>query len=589
MYYSRQTHFDFLDAELKAQTNEYKKKLDTAAQYLLLKRGEMFVAQFITFKDGEMILKFSTNRSLPRKGEFLYCMVVPKELRDYHNWGEQTYGDLIKQKAYQTEIVCIWHSKSDESGYSIAGFRGVDIDFADAMSNAKGMILVLGPNKPPFEYITNLQSIVRRSPINDSNLLDIDYIPHSWNPTLLDSKKSISKFIQAQLELTNTLILQGPPGTGKTYMIAELCRNLCNQGKSVLVTALTNRALIEIAVKPALEELLNEGKVRKTNLSIDEQHELPKLVKAKELSPMRGYLMLSTYFITSGATNVAMPWFDYVIMDEASQALLAMFQVTKMLGAKQLWIGDVKQLPPVVSISEDKVTKKGYTPLVEGLNTLTECSTTPIYQLTETYRLSKRATDYTKIFYRGNYYPKQDNVNDYNLHNGGCKNILHKGGGPTLIKTDLQIGETVPKAALALAAILVQKLYEENKKLKIAVLTCMVETAKQLQQTIIQIAGNHDNLIVDTVARVQGLTTDVCIYVIPNSVTFRSLETRLFNVATSRAKGYTLIISDKDILTCRMSDEVRNYLTKLDSEFSFYFPLSQDAGKLKLDSSKILG
>lgn len=583
MKYSRQTHLDFLESELKAQTNVFKKKLDTAAQYLLLKRGEMFVSQFLMFKDGEMILKFSDNRSLPRKGEFLYCMILPKELRNYHNWGEQTYGDLVKQKAYYTEIVCIWHAKSNEKGYSIAGFRGTDVDFANAISDTKGIILVLGPNKPPYEYITNLQNVVSMSSTSESNLLDIDYSPHSWAPTLLDNKKSIAEFMEIQLELTNTIILQGPPGTGKTFMIAELCRSLCNKGKSVLVTALTNRALIEIAEKPALENLINEGKVWKTNLSIDEQHELPNLVRAKEMSPIRGNLMLSTYFITSGAADVTMPMFDYVIMDEASQALLAMFQVTRQLGIHQLWIGDVKQLPPVVSISEDKISQKGYTRLVDGLNSLTECLTVPIYQLTETYRLPQRAAEYTKVFYQGNYRPKFPNIVDFQLDKAFCKEVLHINGGPTLLKTDLPLGETAPKAALALTSILVKHIYEANKKIKLAVLTCMVETAKELQKAIVQTLGTHEDLIIDTVARVQGLTTDICIFVIPNSVTFRSLETRLFNVATSRAKGYTLIITDKNILNCRMSNEVRSYLQKLDNEFSFYYPFIGQEGKEQID------
>jgi hypothetical protein len=35
-------------------------------------------------------------------------------------------------------------------------------------------------------------------------------------------------------------------------MIAELCAKLCAEGKSVLVTALTNRALMEIAEKQAV-------------------------------------------------------------------------------------------------------------------------------------------------------------------------------------------------------------------------------------------------------------------------------------------------------------------------------------------------
>lgn len=575
MKYSRQTHFDFLESELKAQTNAFKKKLDTAAQYLLLKRGEMFVSQFLSFKDGEMILKFSVNRSMPRKGEFLYCMVLPKELRNYHNWGEMTYGDLVKQKAYFSEIVCIWHAKSSDPGYTIAGFRGVDIDFAEAISDANGIILVLGPNKPPYEYITNLQRVVKESADNESNLLDAEYIPHGWSPTLLDGKKSVSEFVQAQLTLSPTIILQGPPGTGKTYMIAELCRDFCKQGKSVLVTALTNRALMEIAEKKALANLVTDGKVMKTNLSVDEQHELPNLQRTKDLLPHKGVLMLSTFFITSGAADAAMPAFDYVIMDEASQALLAMFQVSRILGQRQVWIGDIKQLPPVVAISEDKINKRGYSQLVAGLNTLTECSAVPIYQLTDTYRLSKRATEFTKVFYNGNYFPKSTEVEDFQLGNSEISDILHAGGGPTLLKTELPIGEVAPKAALALAAIIVKKIYEQNKKINVAVLTCMVETAKQLQTAIFQTSGTHENLIVDTVARVQGLTTDVCVFVIPNTATFRSLEARLFNVATSRAKGYTLIITDKDIMECRMSKEVHAYLQKLEENFSFYYPIHE--------------
>jgi superfamily I DNA and/or RNA helicase len=37
-----------------------------------------------------------------------------------------------------------------------------------------------------------------------------------------------------------------------------------------------------------------------------------------------------------------------------------MFSATKLLGKKNIWIGDTKQLPPVVAINEDKVSKKNY-------------------------------------------------------------------------------------------------------------------------------------------------------------------------------------------------------------------------------------
>ena len=76
---------------------------------------------------------------------------------------------------------------------------------------------------------------------------------------------------------------------------------------------------------------------------------------------------------------------------------------------------------------------------------------------------------------------------------------------------------------------------------------------------------------------VQGLTTDICIYIVPNIHYLRTLEPRLFNVATSRAKKQTIIIADKEILEYyRMDKVVRGYLEKLDREFSFYLPYSKE-------------
>ena len=49
------------------------------------------------------------------------------------------------------------------------------------------------------------------------------------------------------------------------------------------------------------------------------------------------------------------------------------------------------------------------------------------------------------------------------------------------------------------------------------------------------------------------------------------LEKRLFNVATSRAKRHTIIIADKNVVTSStyLDKDVKNYLQKLDNEFSF--------------------
>ena len=121
------------------------------------------------------------------------------------------------------------------------------MEFANHIQNAEGMILVLGPNKPPFEYISNLQKIVNNKTNEEvGNIIDQDFNFAGWNPTLIGGKSNIVQFIKTQLELQDSLIILGPPGTGKTYLIAELIERLAYENRSILVTALTNRSLIEI-------------------------------------------------------------------------------------------------------------------------------------------------------------------------------------------------------------------------------------------------------------------------------------------------------------------------------------------------------
>lgn len=582
MIYSREEHTRFLEEELRAQTEAYKQKLDTSALFLLQDREELFVAQFLKFQDGEMILKFPNTRGIPRQGEYLYCFTVPKELRNYRDWGNKTYGDLIKTKTNYSEVVCIWQTPSTEKDFSIAGFRGVELEFAIHIQEAEGMILILGANKPPFEYIANLQSIVQNKNNESVNkILDQDFQVSDWTPSLLDNKNNIADFVLTQLALQDTLIIQGPPGTGKTYLIAEICERLCNQGKSVLVTALTNRALIEIVEKPALQGLLEEHRVFKTKLSVDEARAIKDLQQTKEVSPQPSNLILSTFFITSGqaAKTFNEPPFDYVIVDEASQALLGMFGGAKLLGEKNIWIGDTKQLPPVVALSDDKVSRKNYGALVDGLKAISETASLPIFQLTETHRLTERAANYSGIFYKNNLKSKAKGIRlTYSEMNLDYGKLFNPYGGSTLIKTDLKAGDFKPNNALKLAIELVQHLLKTNEKLHISVLTYFVETTKALQKAIFQTVGYHKNLLIETVSRVQGLTTDVTIFVVPNSSYHRSLENRLFNVATSRSKRHTLIITDKDVLTrSQIDNEVKSYLQRLNEEFSFYIQFDNSA------------
>ena len=572
MNIDRKKHWQFLEDELKAETEEFKKTYLTTALSLLNDSQEMFVAQFMSFKDGEMIMKFSNKRALPRKGEFLVCMVLPPDLQDYRNWGNKTYRDLYNARNNSSECVCIWHSPTNDRNYSLVGFSKVSVDFANYIEKATGIVLAFAPQRPPIEYAMNLQRVVEdKVSAGVSSVLDANYLYKDWKPLLI-RQDNVPNFVYSQLSLTDTMIIEGPPGTGKTYMISELCSRLCAEGKSVLVTALTNRALIEIAEKPAVKPLLDDHKIFKTNITMDELKELGKLEPIKNIAPIPGCLVMATYYISSGFAadlSIEQP-FDYVIMDEASQAILAMFAASEKMGKKNLWVGDTHQLPPIVILNGDLVKLCGYKPLIEGLKLLAENSSSPIYQLTTTYRFGERAASYTGMFYNDSLV---SNITSALQDIPSMSKVLSSSGGPSLILTDMPSGDSTPQFAIMMASFIVSLILNDNKSKEIAVLTCMKKTTRALQMAIAQNIGSKKNLVVDTVARVQGLTTDITLFFVPDYSYIRTLEYHLFNVATSRAREHTIIIADKYCLDCpTLNPQVRKYLERLKDERCLYVP-----------------
>ena len=63
--------------------------------------------------------------------------------------------------------------------------------------------------------------------------------------------------IAQRIERYNAVLVQGPPGTGKTHTIANLMGHFLAQGKSVLVTSYTKKALsvLKDKVAPGLQNL----------------------------------------------------------------------------------------------------------------------------------------------------------------------------------------------------------------------------------------------------------------------------------------------------------------------------------------------
>lgn len=557
MIIDRQLQQQFIQDELKVQTDSFKQKLETSALDLLLEKNEVFVGMFVKYMDnGEIIIKFPISRALPRKNSHYYCFTLPDVLRRYKEWGNLTYGDLIKKETCATSIKCIWYGSSDNAKFMLIGCKGSTEEFKKYIEKVPGGIVVFGPEVPPYEYLANLEKICRSRHPRCSEILDAFYIHNTWKPSLLSSDMNLSEIIQQDFLAKDIVIVQGPPGTGKTFRIVQLCETLCENGCSVLVTALTNRALLEVADK-LKKTLIKENKVYKTNLTTDEAQDVCGIQCAEKISAEPGKLMLSTFYKSSGAVvnGYEDPLFDYVIVDEASQAFFAMLAAANMLGKKNLWVGDVYQMPPIVLMSNDRVKRQGYEPLVNGLDTLTSSMRFPNYQLSDTFRLGMNAAKQTGIFYDGTLKSLSKEP----------KSFLDKKEGPILVPMDMPIGDPAPSVAIKEAVKIAANLVKQNKKTEIVILSVLIKTTTALQVEVTRTIGNVNNILVETVARVQGITKDVTIYVIPHTDSMvHSLELRLFNVATSRAKENTYIICPNNIKDyTHMSDKVRTYLNNL--------------------------
>jgi superfamily I DNA and/or RNA helicase len=231
-------------------------------------------------------------------------------------------------------------------------------------------------------------------------------------------------------------------------------------------------------------------------------------------------------------------------------------------GKKQIWIGDPKQLPPVTALSGDSLRKLKALPAITAIDTIAETANVPCFQLTETYRLTQRAADFTGFFYDNKLLSKSNLVIEEDSLPEKLRSLLTVAGGPLWIKTKMEIGEKAPKTAIIKVTELLNELKlfrPENKKPDIAVLSYFIPTVRVLQKEIAQRVNGSGEILVDTVSRIQGLTCDICIYFIPNASLNFSLDNSVFNVATSRARYFTLIISDEAV-EISGSEEVKRFL-----------------------------
>ena len=305
MIIPHQKHIDFYEWQIQVLEDEWERYADTSMK-ILIQEKRLFVGRIWGLQEshGNVVIRFKSGIVPRMKQPYILCLVgagAPSKSADWDfTYMQFRMSSAPRLSGLNTEIKTINYLKSDDAKWSyilVNGFeeqliRSIKQNYLDKNEHP---LIVVAETDPPIDYLIKLKDFVIQNPNDKIINLDVTVNESVWKPNHFVNKDSIAQDVIKLLEINSITIVQGPPGTGKSYLAAQICEHYLNQGKSVCVTALTNKALMEIANKSGLKNPLSNGVVSKTNLSSDERKLIPKLKQVENFSPMQGELLQSTY------------------------------------------------------------------------------------------------------------------------------------------------------------------------------------------------------------------------------------------------------------------------------------------------------
>jgi hypothetical protein len=571
-------HIEFYEQQIKAQEDKWREYADCSMN-ILIQEKRLFIGRIwgVQESHGNVVLRFNEGE-VPRMKQPYFLGLVSAEAPEnpltwkfsYKTFRESMPPEPRYYSGVKADIYTVTYWKTEE-GKSYILVSGFDLDVLSTIKEKYldrkiHPLIVIAETDPPVEYLIKLKEFVSTNDCDAILNLDLNVSEDNWTPVNLNNENNLTKDVIHLIEKQYTTLIQGPPGTGKSYLAAELCDYYLKKGKSICVTALTNKALMEIASKEGLFSSLSIGKVYKTNLTKDELKDIPKLKKVESFTPKYGDLLLSTYFklaqkyseIIEGSKR-----FDLLIIEEASQAYLATISMFSSIAEKVLVIGDHKQLTPIVlKIEEAKIIFEKIEGVINGLQTFAFNNSDVSYRLTKTRRLTSDASKLTGIFYDNSLESISKDEGNTSI-NSKYRSLFHENGGISIAKlSSAKIGFT-ERDIFNFICKIAREIFDNNPKIEIALLTPQIYVESELYAQYSKLSNDYKSITINTVHKIQGLTTDLTILYLPLSPAAFDLNENLFNVATSRATRGTLIITYEHIdLASSVSLETKQFIKR---------------------------
>lgn len=599
----------FLDQVKEAEMEQ--KTIIKSPVNQLVRKEEIVVGyvDHVNDKTGHVILKFPKDRS-PRLKVQKSIMVIKKtakvELGQKVTDWSCTFLDFCKNPEYHSatsDVLPLYYIKKQDAAYDYVGCTGVSVQLYDLFkkttTSGKSLTVIVFSPFPPVEYYNNLVNFLEVYQDMPELLMEPKTDFEDWHPEELaynpDNETAIPEKIMETLDKEDCCVLQGPPGTGKSYTIAHIIAEYLKANRTVCVTTMANKGLVELVQQPPLIPFLEAGLISKTNLSADERKHIKGLKPAKKgfVIPA-GELLCSTNYVLSYAYNSEnisegeLPQYDLVIIEEASQTFLTSLLAFRRLGQKCLVVGDPMQLPPIVTNAQKSIYKAWNVGIqIEGLKTLVLGTDIKAYRIVTTFRLTPKSANLTAIFYNNRF----SSVQKERIIFDGCpSDIFPKEGGTIYCLTNDFTNGVVSGVGLSIIQTVLHNIECYYPQRSIAIITPFKESVKQLQKEFLTESSIKD-LTIETIDRIQGMTVDYAILYIPGRNPGFALDERRFNVATSRSRSTTLIISDIPLTNFHsVSGNVLSYLrqcTRLSAENLSYSRINHELLKDARDSNNI--
>jgi len=392
-------------------------------------------------------------------------------------------------------------------------------------------------------------------------------------------------FIKA-IVCTPISLIQGPPGTGKTFLLAFLCNFLASEGKNILITGFTHRS-----INNALIAIWKGAESKEKIIKISDEYNASEFVETNNSIPVFKRFDQSPYKrrVNSGLIVGATPYevtrsefdgikFDYVIFDEASQIHVNLAIMAMLRGSKYVFFGDHMQMKPIIlgNSSINPLYKKQifnrsiFEFLFGNYGGITLCIC---------YRMNPKLISFSSTsFYNGRVTtPSKNNkkILKFLLNPTKHKEVLN----PRNVDVVVKIIQSKDKLNTKNEATLIGEFVEELIKCGIKPNDIGIVAPYRPQLTIIKrelrrFCAESDNIIVETIERIQGQERDVLIFSMTKSNFNTSIEDLEFfftpnrlNVALTRAKCKRIVVCHETLFSKQKINKTIDKKIKYFTEF----------------------